>query len=169
MNYDRTVKEFGYDYTMINALDFIVLDHHPGLSFEPGSCLELDIYSSHFSNKNIEQAMLFWRLDGIDQLGCEQMNLVSGSIPISFVQYKVEKVHRLSITLPNQPVVGTLHVWVTDQNQAVVARNFINVEIFEEPPLIEYSDGNSAIVRLDIGDTPVAEFVENGTLEYTVD
>ena len=169
MNYDRTVKEFGYDYTMINSLDFIVLDHHPGLSFEPGSCLELDIYSSHFSNKNIEQAMLFWRLDGIDKLGSEQMNLVSGSIPISFVQYKVEKVHRLSITLPNQPVVGTLHVWVTDQNQAVVARNFINVEIFEEPPLIEYSDENSAIVRLDIGDSPVAEFAENGTLEYTVD
>ncbi|MEE3194021.1 MAG: glycoside hydrolase family 2, partial [Candidatus Poribacteria bacterium] len=169
MNYDRTVKEFGYDYTMINALDFIVIDHHPGLSFVPGDLLELDIHSSHFSNKKIEQATLYWRLDGIDRLGSELMDLVSGNVPISFAQYKVEKVHQLSINLPNQPVIGTLHVWVADQNQSVVARNFINVEIFKEPPLIEYPSENTAIMRLDIGDSPVVEFAGSGKLEYTVD
>ena len=169
MNYDRTVKEFGYDYTMINALDFIVIDHHPGLSFVPGDLLEVGIHSSHFSNKKIEQATLYWRLDGIDQLGSELMNLVSGSVPISFAQYKVEKVHQLSINLPNQPVIGTLHVWVADQNQSVVARNFINVEIFKEPPLIEYPSENTTIIRLDIGDSPVVEFAGSGKLEYTVD
>jgi hypothetical protein len=169
MNYDRTVKEFGYDYTMINALDFIVIDHHPGLSFVPGDLLEAGIHSSHFSNKKIEQATLYWRLDGIDQLGSELMNLVSGSVPISFAQYKVEKVHQLSINLPDQPVIGTLHVWVADQNQSVVARNFINVEIFKEPPLIEYPSENTTIIRLDIGDSPVVEFAGSGKLEYTVD
>ena len=38
MNYDRTVKEFGYDYTMINALDFIVLDHHQSDIKLPNAC-----------------------------------------------------------------------------------------------------------------------------------
>ncbi len=30
MNYDRSVKEFGYDYNDINTLDFIAIDYPPG-------------------------------------------------------------------------------------------------------------------------------------------
>ena len=37
MNYDRSVKEFGYDYNDINTLDFIAIDFPPGTTVVPGS------------------------------------------------------------------------------------------------------------------------------------
>ncbi|MDE0018760.1 MAG: glycoside hydrolase family 2, partial [Candidatus Poribacteria bacterium] len=42
MNYDRSVKEFGYDYQDINTLDFIAIDYPPGTTVAPGDEIKAD-------------------------------------------------------------------------------------------------------------------------------
>ena len=141
MNYDRSIKAFGYDYLDINTLDFIAIDYPPGTTVTPGEKIKADIYTSHFSHKTITGATLHWQLDTMSvgaglpspyiTRGC-----VSGSVDIPFPQYQVENVHQLELTMPDvHPAVGTLHVWATDGTGSVVARNFINFEHFVEVPV----------------------------------
>ena len=142
MNYDRSIKAFGYDYLDINTLDFIAIDYPPGTTATPGEKIKADIYTSHFSHKTITGTTLHWQLDTMSATGDITRGCVSGSVEIPFLQYQVENVHQLELTVPNvHPAVGTLHIWVTDSTGAVVARNFINFEHFvEAAPTIESSD-----------------------------
>ena len=148
MNYDRSLKQFGYNYNDINSLDFIAIDHHPGLTFEPGQNFSADVYSSHFSHRKISGTVLHWRLDGLDHHVENQVDLISGQSNITFTPYKVDKVYRLSLTLPDQRLIGTLHIWVTDQDGSVVARNFVNIEILK-PILAIEQDHNLTTVNHD--------------------
>jgi hypothetical protein len=133
MNYDRSVKEFGYDYNDINTLDFIAIDYPPGTVVAPGDTVKADIYASHYSHKTINSTTLHWQLDTLEQNGELTRRRVSGSVEIPFPQYQVEQVHQLEITIPEvNSSVGTLHVWVSDDTGAVVARNYINFEIYLE-------------------------------------
>ena len=133
MNYDRSVKEFGYDYNDINNLDFIAIDYPPGTTVVPGETVKADIYASHYSHKTLNNTTLHWQLDTVEQNGELTRRRVSGSVGIPFPQYQVEQVHQLEITIPEMnSSVGTLHVWVSDETGAVVARNYINFEIFIE-------------------------------------
>ena len=133
MNYDRSVKEFGYDYNDINTLDFIAIDYPPGTTVAPGETVQADIYASHFSHKTIEGTTLHWQLDTLQPNGELTRGRVSGSLDIPFPQYQVEHVHQLKLTIPEiDAAVGTLHISVSDDTGAVVARNYINFEIFSE-------------------------------------
>ena len=133
MNYDRSVKEFGYDYNDINTLDFIAIDYPPGTTVAPGENVEADIYASHFSHKTIEGTTLHWQLDTLQPNGELTRGHVSGNVDIPFPQYQVAHVHQLELAIPEiDSAVGTLHVWVSDETGAVVARNYINFEIFSE-------------------------------------
>ena len=147
MNYDRSIKAFGYDYLDINTLDFIAIDYPPGTTVRPGEKIKADIYTSHFSHKTITGATLHWQLDTMSATGDITRGCVSGSVDIPFPQYQVENVHQLELTMPDvHPAVGTLHVWVTDGTGSIVARNFINFEhvggdcIPETNPAVEPSD-----------------------------
>ena len=148
MNYDRSIKSFGYDYLDINTLDFIAIDYPPGTTVAPGDRIQADIYASHFSHKTITGATLHWQLDTMSATGDITRGHVSGSVDIPFPQYQVQKVHKFELTVPDvHPAVGTLHVWVTDHTGTVAARNFINFEHFVKPiPAIESDD--SGTVRL---------------------
>lgn len=137
MNYDRSVKEFGYDVCDINTLDFIAIDYPPGTTVAPGDTVAADIYASHFSHADITSATLHWRLDALDANGSLARGVASGTpVSIPFPPYRVEKVHRLELEIPDicqcgHPVVSSLHVWVEDATGAVVARNYINFEILK--------------------------------------
>ena len=148
MNYDRSVKAFGYDYLDINTLDFIAIDYPPGTTVAPGDKIKADIYASHFSHKTITGTTLHWQLDTMSGTGEVTRANVSGSVDIPFPQYQVQHVHQLELQIPDvHPAVGTLHIWVTDQTGTVVARNFINFEHFAELPQPVASD-DSGTVRL---------------------
>ena len=156
MNYDRSIKAFGYDYLDINTLDFIAIDYPPGTTVTPGEKIRADIYTSHFSHKTITATTLHWQLDTMSATGDITRGCVSGSVEIPFPQYQVQNVHQLELTMPDvHSAVGTLHVWVTDGTGTVVARNFINFEHFVEATStlessdsgfisINYAPGNAA-------------------------
>ncbi len=146
MNYDRSVKAFGYDYLDINTLDFIAIDYPPGTTVAPGDQIKADIYTSHFSHKTYTETTLHWQLDTMSATGAVTRANVSGSVDIPFPQYQVQHVHQLELQIPDvHPAVGTLHVWVTDQTGAVVARNFINFEHFVGLPQPVESDASGTI------------------------
>ena len=147
MNYDRSVKAFGYDYLDINTLDFIAIDYPPGTTVTPGEKIKADIYTSHFSHKSITGTTLHWQLDTMSATGDITRGGISGSVDIPFPQYQVQNVHQLELTMPDvHPAVGTLHVWVTDGTGSVVARNFINFEHFVEAnPTVESNDTQISI------------------------
>ncbi|MYC78631.1 glycoside hydrolase family 2 [Candidatus Poribacteria bacterium] len=147
MNYDRSIKAFGYDYLDINTLDFIAIDYPPGTTVTPGEKIKADIYTSHFSHKTITDTTLHWQLDTMSATGDITRGCVSGSVDVPFPQYQVQNVHQLELTMPDvHPAVGTLHVWVTDSTGSVVARNFINFEHFVEAnPTVESNDSQISI------------------------
>ena len=165
MNYDRSIKEFGYDYLDINTLDFIAIDYPPGTTVTPGEQIKADIYTSHFSHKTITGTTLHWQLDTMSATGHITRGCVSGSVEIPFPQYQVEQVHELELVVPDiQPAVGTLHIWVTDSTGTVVARNFINFEHFVEDP-VESSDSTSAILNYAPGSISESSWSEPTTSE----
>ena len=182
MNYDRSIKSFGYDYLDINTLDFIAIDYPPGTTVAPGDRIQADIYVSHFSHTTITGAMLHWQLDTMSATGDITRGHVSGSVEIPFPQYQVQKVHTLKLTMPDvHPAVGTLHVWVTDHTGTVVARNFINFEHFVQAmPAIESDDSGTVRLNYTPGnisesswDEPTASeqlfsAVESGYVEYEI-
>jgi len=133
MNYDRSIKEFGYDYLDINTLDFIAIDYPPGTTVAPGDNIKAAIYTSHFSHKTIKGTTLNWQLDTLESNGHLTRSRVFGNVDIPFPQYQVQHVHQLELNIPYiDSSVGTLHIWVSDETGAVVARNFINFEIFAD-------------------------------------
>ena len=145
MNYDRSVKAFGYDYLDINTLDFIAIDYPPGTTVAPGDEIKADIYASHFSHKTITGTTLHWQLDTMSATGHVTRGNVSGNIEIPFPQYQVQHVHQLELRIPDvHPAVGTLHVWVTDHSGTVVARNFINFEHFVASTASVESNGSDS-------------------------
>ena len=162
MNYDRSVKEFGYDYLDINTLDFIAIDYPPGTTVAPGDEIKADIYASHFSHKTITDAVLHWQLDTMSVTGHITRGHVSGSVEIPFPQYQVQNVHQLQLIVPDvHPAVGTVHVWVTDHTGTVVARNFINFEHFvEAAPAIESSDSGTVRLNYTPGNTSESSWDE---------
>ncbi len=155
MNYDRSIKEFGYNSLDINALDFIAIDYPPGKTVVPGERIKTDIYASHFSHKTITGTTLHWQLDVMSATGHVTRGYVSGSTEIPFPQYQVKRVHELELVAPHiHPAVGTLHIWVTDSTGTVVTRNFINFEHFvAETSLVESSDSKSVSVNYAPGNT----------------
>jgi hypothetical protein len=182
MNYDRSVKAFGYDYLDINTLDFIAIDYPPGTTVAPGDQIKADIYASHFSHKAITGTTLHWQLDTMSATGHVTRGNVSGSVEIPFPQYQVQHVHQLELLIPDvHPAVGILHVWVTDHAGTVVARNFINFEHFVESTASVESNG-SGFVRLNYAPGNISESswdepttdaelfsaIGNGYVEYEV-
>jgi len=166
MNYDRSVKEFGYDYLDINTLDFIAIDYPPGTTVAPGDEIKADIYASHFSHKTITGTTLHWQLDTMSAIGHVTRADVSGNVEIPFPQYQVQHVHQLELRIPDvHPAVGTLHVWVTDHSGTVVARNFINFEHFVASTASVESNG-SELISLNYGPGSVSESSWN---EPTID
>jgi hypothetical protein len=161
MNYDRSIKAFGYDYLDINTLDFIAIDYPPGTTVAPGEKIQADIYTSHFSHKTITGTTLHWQLDTMSATGDITRGCVSGNVDIPFPQYHVQNVHQLELTMPDvHSAVGTLHVWVTDETGCVVARNFINFEHFTETaPNVESNDSGVVKINFAPGDASKSSWV----------
>jgi len=135
MNYDRTVKEFGYDVRDLNAADFIAIDHPPAKVYAPGERFRADLYSSHFSQDPVEDAVLKWRVEVVDAAG-ERHVPEQGTCPIAFPQYSVAKAATVEFDVPDCRGLAQVVVAVEDASGRRLARNLIDFEIFpgELPP-----------------------------------
>lgn len=123
--YDRTPKELGYHPTLVNQGDVIPIDAPPIKAWAPGSVVEIDVYSSHFSRRRRDNVLLQWLYSGIDTLGTVHSTLVRGRAPIEFTHHRVELAQRITLTVPTQPMLCTLSVAAIAPNGEPIASNFI--------------------------------------------
>jgi hypothetical protein len=164
MNYDRTVKEFGYDVRDLNSADFIGIDHPPAKVYAPGERFAADLYSSHFSQDPAEEAVLTWRLEVVGPDGEQQVS-EQATKAIPFPQYRVQKVDTVELEVPDCRGLATLMVEVNDADGRRLAGNLIAFEIFpgEPHPVEELEPGRWALrfhpashtrAEWDVGVTP---------------
>ncbi len=173
MDYDREPKFCGYSdlfpgFTVasIHSPDFVAIDSPPCPTLPPGSEFSADIYMSHYSQKKVPGAVLKWRLEGTDEYGT-QRSYLSGSKPITFSHYSVTKVHTLKLALPEERSVATLAVWVEDRHGTVLARNYINIDIYQEqPPRREFPDGKTCVLRFNPGDYAESKWGKDWPRQY---
>lgn len=150
MNYDRSRKEFGYNAHLpgfsirdINAPDFLALDSHPCPSLRVGETLRVPVAVSHWSNREAEGLTLHWELNGVDMRGRTKV-YAQGNRPAEWKSYTVHPLGDVEATLPNEPCLATLAIWLTDAKGVRLAANYLNVDVQ--------------------GDVPVAEKIHRGTI-----
>jgi hypothetical protein len=148
--YDRTPKEFGFHPTLVNQGDVLPIDAAPISHCRPGETLEIDVYSSHFSRRRRDNVTLQWLYSGIDTLGTVHSTLGRGRTPIDFTHHHVELAHRISITVPREPMLCTLSVAAVTPLGEPVASNFIQHFVAEAEPPAREERGPSLVLRCPI-------------------
>jgi hypothetical protein len=156
MNYDRRLKQFGYDemspgfsYRDLNNLDFLVIDAPPCPRYQPGESVKIPIYVSHFSEKQVGKLSLKWRLDVVDMYG-EMKTRLSGEPPANWTQYRVTQLPNIAFILPEEPFLGILTVWLEDEKGQRLAANYINLDVYsQKTPKAEILDAQTCVLRFE--------------------
>lgn len=146
LNYDRSAKEFGYEAFVpgmtvrdLTAADVVGLDAPPCETVAPGSRKAWPAFFSHYGARRLDQVTFRWRLDGVDRFG-ERRTFAEGSWNVAPRQYAVMEIGTLEVEMPAEPCLATVALWIEDSaGEAegplpVVARNYINVDVFDERP-----------------------------------
>jgi hypothetical protein len=125
LSYDRTPKEFGYPPSIINRGDVLPIDAPPIRLCAPGTAVEIDVYSSHFSRRSRDNVTLHWLYSGIDTLGTIHAAMQRGRAAIPFTHHRVELAQRLALRVPGDTMLCTLSVAAMTPDGHTVASNFI--------------------------------------------
>lgn len=132
VNYDRSPKEFGYDFWFpgmtvadLNGADFVVIDAPPCVEFKPDQHPVIPIRVSHYSGRWTSTPILRWRVDWFDALGRRKEGTWR-TRPAQVEPYTVTDQPSLTITPDEEGLVGALLVELRDQRD-VLARNYINL------------------------------------------
>lgn len=158
LNYDRTVKEFGYDPTIVNSPDVLPINAPPITQCEPGEKQTVEVYSSHFSRHQPKEVTLHWRLSGIDTFGHVSQHLSHGRAPIAFTQYRVELAKLLEFTLPEKTMLCTLWVDAIDEHGVILASNYIQYYVSKGPPPRRVEEEAHIILRAHAHDWVAADW-----------
>jgi len=163
LNYDRSEKQFGYDYWFpgftlkdLNNPDFVVLDAEPCIVLKPGEKRDVPVAISHWSDREAKDLTLRWRTDWIDRFGSRH-NGEWQTRPATWKPFAVTPQEAIAIAAPEDPkaptagLLGALLVELTDA-QASVARNYLNLSVDAPSPRLEAPDERRLFVRFKPGD-----------------
>lgn len=158
LNYDRTPKEFGYPPTIINQGDVLPINAAPIAAHAPGAEVQIDVFSSHFSRRRRENVTLHWLFSGIDTLGTIHAELARGRTKIPFTHHRVELAQKLSLKMPEQPMLCTLSVAAVTADGQTVAGNYVQ-QFVTSGGLPEREDnGRTLVLRRRVTDWTDAEW-----------
>ena len=134
VNYDRTRKEFGYDFFVpgmsvrdLNSPDFVGLDAPPCQTLSPGEEFAAPVFVSHFGPP-LKNARVLWRLDFIDRFG-DRRTVEEGALAVRPQRFGVTPVGILRLRLPDESGLATVALWLEDEDQKLRCRNYVNVEV----------------------------------------
>jgi hypothetical protein len=147
LQYDRTPKEFGYDPRIINSADVLPIDAPPISLVAPGENVEVKISSSHYATKPLKDVSLQWRLSGVDTLGRVHQNILRGQVAIPYPHGRVAHAHTLNLTMPETPMLCTLHLEAVTAEGELAARNYLEYSVCESYPMGREENGGSVILR----------------------
>ncbi len=118
-NYDRSPKEFGYDFWApgmtvrdVFAEDFLVLDVPAVKYAKPGERVEVPVLFSHMSGKYERGLTLKWQIRWLDRFGNWHESKVQTRKCPSTPAFKLTPLGTITFTLPNEPALVTLVAWL---------------------------------------------------------
>lgn len=158
LTYDRTRKQFGFEPAMINQGDVLPINAPPIQRHAPGSTVEIEVLSSHFSRRRHDNVSLHWIYSGIDTLGTIHTAIQRGHQPIAFTHHRVELAEKLSLTLPAEPMLATLCVAAVTPEGEPIASNFIQHLVAAGPPPEQEDRGNTLVLRQPVQGWRAAEW-----------
>ncbi len=139
LEYDRTTKEYGYDAFVpdmstadLLGADVVGLDCPPAQTIAPEGTFEAPAFVSHWSDRDLTGCTLRWRVDMIDRFG-ERYVYRDGALPVTPKPFAVTPAGNLRINLPAEPGLATISLVLHSAGGEVVARNYVNVEVWSHP------------------------------------
>jgi hypothetical protein len=162
VNYDRSPKEFGYDYwhpgmtlNDLNSPDFVVIDAPPMIELKRGETREVPIKISHWSEQEAKDLRLWWRIADplIDRLHASSPALPENewkSRPAAWKRFEVVDQQPLSVSVTTGGVTALL-VELRDGDR-VLTRNYVNILAETSSPGVEARGPDWLIATLSPGD-----------------
>lgn len=139
VEYDRSAKAFGYDafvpgMTTADLLgpDVVGLDCPPCQTLAPGATFSAAAFVSHWSQRDLAGGAVRWRMEVIDGLG-ERYVYRDGRIPVQPRRYGVTDAGMVTAPMPGEPGLVTVALQLTAADGTVVARNYVNIEVWTAP------------------------------------
>ena len=124
VNYDRSAKEFGYDFFVegmsvadLNAADFVGLDAPPCQTLAPGSNFSAPLFVSHWGLP-MGSGKVRWQLNFTNRFG-QRSTPQSGEVAISPQRFSVSDLGALSIPLPAENGLATVALWLEDEQGTI--------------------------------------------------
>lgn len=166
-NYDRSPKEFGFDFWAkgmgiqdVFAEDFIVLDIPAIKRAAPGETVKVPVLFSHFSGKYPRGLSLRWQMHWLDRFGRRhEQKPVTLACPAT-PAYRLTPLATLDIQLPDEPGLATLMVEAIDSKGRRVHVNYTqwHIRSSETLPRVEKVNSHSVAFRFDPHDYVTSRF-----------
>ncbi len=168
-NYDRSPKEFGYDFWApgmsvrdVFAEDFLVLDVPAIKEAKPGERVEVPLLFSHMSGKHKEGLTLKWQIRWLDRFGNWHEGEIQTRKCPRTPAFKLTALGTIGFTLPKEPALVTLVAWLEDTKGKRVHINYTQWWVREErgTPRVEVVDKNTLALRFSPNDWAESQFGE---------
>jgi hypothetical protein len=138
VNYDRSRKEFGYDFFVpgmgvrdLNSPDLIGLDAPPCQTLPPGAEFAAPLFISHFGPP-MAQARVRWQLHFVDRFGQRRI-VQEDTWSMQVRRFDVVVPGELCLTMPQENGLATIALVLEDETGKVRCRNYIHVEVRSGP------------------------------------
>lgn len=179
MTYDRKMKVFGYDeiayggdMTMKDLTQevYVGVVDQPIRNVAPGQKMKTKAMAIGWTDELPDKVVMKWRFDGTDIYGNSISTGKSGEKVLNLSPYR-KSTATISYTAPAQACVGTLTVWLEDENGAKLAKNFTNVVVADETTgNKEYTQQNkdgSVVMKAKVGNGKMMSTEGTGAQTYS--
>lgn len=140
MTYDRKMKVFGYDEIAyggdmttkdLTQEIYVGVVDQPIRNVAPGQKMKTKAMAIGWTDELPEKVVMKWRFDGTDIYGNSISTGKSGEKILNLSPYR-KSTATINYTAPAQACVGTLTVWLEDENGTKLAKNFTNVVVADD-------------------------------------
>ncbi len=177
-NYDRTPKEFGYDFWALGmtvrdvfAEDFLVLDL-PAIKYaQSGEQVRVPVLFSHMSGKHEKGLVLKWQLRWLDRFGNWHQGRVQTRKCPTTPAFRLTPLGEIAVTLPKEPSLVTLVAWLEDAKGQRVHINYTQwwVRSPQGLPRVEALDKSTLVLRFSPNDWAESRFSTLSMPEVPID
>src|SRR5207244_2914593 len=112
----------------------IGLDAPPCQTLPPGALFRAPVFVAHWDRRRLSAARLRWRVSAIDRFG-DACVVNEGQRRVEPRQYSVTDAGAIEARAPDAPCLLTVALWLEDEQGAVRARNYVNVDVSDGSPL----------------------------------
>lgn len=179
MTYDRSMKVFGYDEIAyggdmsmkdLTQEIYVGLVDQPIRSVTPGQKMKTKAMAIGWTDELPEKVILKWRFDGTDIYGSSISTGKEGEKVINLSPYQKAST-TISYTAPDQACVGTLTIWLEDENGNKLAKNFTNVivkdETAENKAYVQKNADGSVVMKAKVDDDRMKSTENTGAQSYS--